>query len=505
MLIAIAIVAVIALLGYRAVAALSSAETQLATEAARWRALDLFLARLEGDMRAAVPRTARSGSTREAPWLGFVADAESDGGDSALTFSRAGPEFQFEAGSAGQRLGYRLRDGNVEVLYWASYDRPQDAQAATYALLGGITRFHLSYLARDGAWVDAWPVSGDSDLPRAARVQLTLVTGEAIERWIALAPWSTFRLPGPGGGSGAGRRLSWQCCWQRSQPPSPRHCCGSSSAGSETINIGATRSRLRHWRWPGVRMDPADRRQERTGGIGRAPQPAVGAEAARHVDRKLGSISGYIVDVQGQINVNNLAQTAAAAAPTRAALQRLLSPLGLSPNLVNSMGDWVDSDDSATDPGGAEDAWYLAQNPPGLAANAPARRVGELLLVRGMNGASMDRLRGFVTALDAPTKINLNTAPPEVLAASVPGLDAEAAAVLVASRAKTPFASMDDFRARLSRPDMVVDETSLDVRSDWFEVSIEARQGDTVSRARALLKRAAVSGQWPIVVWQIVE
>jgi general secretion pathway protein K len=218
-----------------------------------------------------------------------------------------------------------------------------------------------------------------------------------------------------------------------------------------------------------------------------------------------GSISGYIADAQGRLNVNNLAQSATAAAPTRATLQRLLTSLALPATLANAIGDWVDADDTANDPGGAEDAWYLAQSPPGLAANAPARRVGELLLVRGINGAAMARLRPFLATLDAPTAINVNTAPPELLAASIGGLDAAAAAVLVASRDKTPFASISDLRARLPRPDLTIDETSLDVKSDWFEVSIEARQGDTVARARALLKRSAIPGQWPVVIWQTVE
>ena len=184
-LIAIAIVAVIALLGYRAIAALSDAETRLTAEATRWRTLDLFFARLEGDMRQAVPRSARSGTTREAPWLGFIADPGGSG-DSALAFSRAGPEFNLEPGSAGQRLGYRLRNGNVEVLYWTSYDRPPDAQATSYALLSDVARFRLTYLARNNAWVDSWPITGDTELPRAVRVQLTLSSGETIERWLAL-------------------------------------------------------------------------------------------------------------------------------------------------------------------------------------------------------------------------------------------------------------------------------------------------------------------------------
>ena len=185
-LIAVAIVALIATLGYRALASLSDAETRLTAEATRWRTLDLFFARLEGDMRQAVPRSARSGSSREAPWLGFISTAAASAGDSALVFSRAGPEFNLEPGSAGQRLGYRLRDGAVEVLYWSGYDHPQDAQAAAYALLAGVARFRLSYLAGDNAWVDHWPLAGDTDLPRAVRVQVTLSSGEAIERLLAL-------------------------------------------------------------------------------------------------------------------------------------------------------------------------------------------------------------------------------------------------------------------------------------------------------------------------------
>jgi general secretion pathway protein K len=218
-----------------------------------------------------------------------------------------------------------------------------------------------------------------------------------------------------------------------------------------------------------------------------------------------GSIGGYIVDAQGRININNLSTGSTDAASTRGALQRLFAALALPANLINAVGDWVDADDKTGDPGGAEDAWYLAQPTPGLAANAPVRRVGELLLVRDISPALLARARPFVAALDAPTAVNVNTAPAEVLAATVGDLDAAGAALLVAAREKTPFASVADFRGRLPRPDLLADDTSLTVRSDWFEVSIEARQGDTLARARALLKRSTTAGEWPAVVWQTVE
>jgi len=181
-LLAVAIVALIAVLGYRAVAALSDSETKLAAEATRWRTLDFFFARLEGDLRQAMPRPARLSEAREPAWVG-AADAA---GNSALAFSRAGPEFTLEPRSAGQRLAYRYRDGAVDVLYWASYDRPRGAAPTAYTLLEGVARFQLAYLTRDGAWADAWPRAGETELPRAIRVRLTLASGEVIERWLAL-------------------------------------------------------------------------------------------------------------------------------------------------------------------------------------------------------------------------------------------------------------------------------------------------------------------------------
>ena len=182
-LIAIAIVATIAVMGYRAVAALADSESRLSIEAARWRALDAFFARLEGDLREAVPRGARLGATREAAWLGTVADGD---GNAALSFSRAGPEFNLESSSGGQRLQYRFRDGTIEVLYWTGYDRVATVAPTAYPLLVDVARFRLAYLTKDGAWVNAWPVTGDADLPRATRAELTLANGEVIERWMAL-------------------------------------------------------------------------------------------------------------------------------------------------------------------------------------------------------------------------------------------------------------------------------------------------------------------------------
>jgi general secretion pathway protein K len=218
-----------------------------------------------------------------------------------------------------------------------------------------------------------------------------------------------------------------------------------------------------------------------------------------------GSIGGYITDAQGRLNVNNLTLGGSAATAAQAALQRLFAELGVPNALLNAISDWVDADNQTTPNGGAEDAYYLGHDPPGLAANAPIRRVPELLAVRGADPTLIARLTPFVDALDAPTPVNVNTAPAEVLIAAIGGLDAAGAAALVSSRATAPFTSLSDFRGRLQRPNLSIDESLLSITSDWFVVTIAAQQGDTVARARALLRRSTVASAWPVVVWQTVE
>jgi len=182
LLIALAILGLVSVLGYRGLAALTDSEAKLAAEAVHWRNLDAFFARLEADARGALPRDVRTGAGSEPAWIGDVFAS----GDTELRFSRAGPEFAAEPGSSGQRIGYRLRGGAVEVLYWPYLDQPAAVVPEAYALVGNVARFRVTYLDARGAWRERWPVLGEPAIPRAIRVVLTLTGGEVIERWLAL-------------------------------------------------------------------------------------------------------------------------------------------------------------------------------------------------------------------------------------------------------------------------------------------------------------------------------
>ena len=182
-LVAIAILALVASIAWRATAAMTDGEVRLSAESARWQRLDALLVRLEADMRRAVPRSARHGGAVEPAWVA----APSDGaGDTALVFTRAGPDDLDEPGSGGQRVGYRLRDGRIEVLYWPTLDNAPGVEPATYALVDGVARFRVLQLDAGDRWSDRWPLFGASVMPRGVRVEITLADGSVVERWLAL-------------------------------------------------------------------------------------------------------------------------------------------------------------------------------------------------------------------------------------------------------------------------------------------------------------------------------
>lgn len=182
-LVAVAILALVALLAWRATSAMADGEARLAAESARWQRIDALLARMEADMRKAIPRAVRDGPQTDAAWSAAPDDAA---GDTSLAFTRAGPDAIDEPGAGGQRVGYRLRAGRIEVLYWPRLDNAPATEPATYALADGIARFRVLQLGPDDRWSDRWPFPGAPAIPRGVRIEIVLDDGGAIERWLAL-------------------------------------------------------------------------------------------------------------------------------------------------------------------------------------------------------------------------------------------------------------------------------------------------------------------------------
>jgi general secretion pathway protein K len=215
-----------------------------------------------------------------------------------------------------------------------------------------------------------------------------------------------------------------------------------------------------------------------------------------------GEIRGAIVDAQGRLNINALGGSGAAAEPERRRIAALFARHGGPVAALDAIADWIDADRAPRE-SGAEDAFYAALPVPGLAADVPVLRIAELAYVKGVTPQALAAVAPYLSALPADTPLNVNTAPAEVLDATVDGLDADSLAALVASRAQKPFATVADFRSRLPSRTTLASEAAVAVNSSFFYVTVEATQGTTLARARALLHRSGSA--WPVIVWQVVE
>ncbi len=118
--------------------------------------------------------------------------------------------------------------------------------------------------------------------------------------------------------------------------------------------------------------------------------------------------------------------------------------------------------------------------------------------MRGFDARTRARLAPFVAALPVSTAINVNTAPPEVLAAVVEGLDLDAARVLVGRRMTSYYRVNADFLAQIPK-DAIVGSQDIRVSSDYLIANMRVSSGGAQVRGRALLARRE-PGRWPAVV-----
>ena len=91
-------------------------------------------------------------------------------------------------------------------------------------------------------------------------------------------------------------------------------------------------------------------------------------------------------------------------------------------------------------------------------------------------------------------------APPEVLVAIVDGLTLPEALVLAGSRRTAPFPGRDDFRTRLPRTELNVNNEDISIDTQFFLVQGLAKVGKAELRMQALVQRSGVT--LPSIVWQ---
>src|SRR5262249_32707106 len=127
----------------------------------------------------------------------------------------------------------------------------------------------------------------------------------------------------------------------------------------------------------------------------------------------------------------------------------------------------------------------------------PFASVDELRLVKGFDAATVQVLLPFVTVLPpgVRTTVNVNTASPEVLAA-VANKDLAWAQRLAETRRATPMKNAGEFtrQLRLPRGAQAPQTPAVDVKTDFFLITLETSIGRHQRRTVALMQRSAGAG-----------
>jgi general secretion pathway protein K len=160
-------------------------------------------------------------------------------------------------------------------------------------------------------------------------------------------------------------------------------------------------------------------------------------------DSVQGAVSGKIEDLNGRFNVNNLLDANGKVDPDMLAqFERLLQVLDIDIKFAGLAADWIDADQDAGLPNGAEDSIYTGLVPPYRTFNRPLTNVTELSALDGMDKLSFDRLLPHVTALPGHTSINVNTATPAVLQSLSMNMDETTVESLLSLREESGFSDI---------------------------------------------------------------
>lgn len=225
-----------------------------------------------------------------------------------------------------------------------------------------------------------------------------------------------------------------------------------------------------------------------------------------------GKVSGQIEDLNARINLNDLVnQKEEVDELVRRRLERLINKVQeknretLPPeavvqekDLVDAIVDWIDKNDQQSGHEGAEDMYYLNLERPYMAGNAPMASISELRLVKGVTPQLYAVLEPFLTAVprgNAPARINVNTAPPEVLAACFDKLKIEEAEPRAFQENESVEQFTDDmdqegFRYE-SNPNLntKAENDYMAIYSEYFKLSATATFGNATVQMYSVLYR----------------
>ena len=218
------------------------------------------------------------------------------------------------------------------------------------------------------------------------------------------------------------------------------------------------------------------------------------------------SFYGGMVDENSKININLLRNSQGEIDEKREAqMRRLFIALGAKEERLNPVLDWLDADDIERQDG-AEGYFYQNLEEPYECANGPFLTVGQVFLVRGMREFERfgeKKLIDFLT-IHSDGKININTAPKEVLESLGESMDSTLAAAIVEYRKEENFESIEDLSKVPGMEGEVLAEIGewITVKSSTFSIEAHVNCNGAVASIKTVAKRQGNKAK--LIYWQVL-
>ncbi|MEN6421481.1 MAG: type II secretion system minor pseudopilin GspK [Smithella sp.] len=214
---------------------------------------------------------------------------------------------------------------------------------------------------------------------------------------------------------------------------------------------------------------------------------------------------GYFIarieDEDGKIPLNKLANGDNYNPAVKEILTRLLNQPEFKlderkvAEIVDSIKDWIDSDDISSDYG-AESSYYSSLDYPYKAKNAPFDCIEELLMVKGVTKEifygtkEKPSLAAFVTA-DSDGVININTAPKMVLRSLSDGISPELADSIDEYRTKgeNDLSSYQWYKNVSGMEAVTIAPEILTVKSNYFKIISTGKMNNMAKAISGVVKR----------------
>lgn len=186
-------------------------------------------------------------------------------------------------------------------------------------------------------------------------------------------------------------------------------------------------------------------------------------------------------------------------------------------DMIDALKDWIDTDDSETGLGGAEDSYYQSQDPSYACNDGPVRTLTSLRKVRGFSDIAQETFDKIVKHLTphGDGKININTADPLILEALSGGIGSDLANDMDEYRREkgNDLSTSTWYKNVSGMGGVTIPSELITTQSTIFSISCESSsaaargRNSLTKRVTGVIERIVSGGQLTlnILYWHVVE